>query len=121
GFGAGLGGQAGLGIANRQAVIAVQAPQFLDEVDFQGNVEAVAGNGHFPDAFAPGGDAQAQGAEQAFHQVGFQFQAQHLGDAFAAQGDGLASGQIGLAHGLDDRAGFATDDLQQQDRKSTRL
>ncbi|CAI8840095.1 hypothetical protein EMIT043CA1_230055 [Pseudomonas brassicacearum] len=113
-FSLGLWGQACLRVANRQAVVTVQAGQFFDQVDFQADIEAMAWHFDAPLPYPIGADVQAQGAEQAFDFGRIHFHAQHLGDALGTQGDRGNLGQVLFADSLDDRAGFTTRDVQQQ-------
>ncbi|MDT4829886.1 hypothetical protein FQZ97_633200 [compost metagenome] len=113
-FGASARGQAGLRVANRQAVVAVEAAQLFDQVHFQADVEAVARHVHAPLAGAVGGDLEVQRGEQALDFGGVHFHAQHLRDALGTQGDRLDLRQVRFACGFDDGAGFAADDVQQQ-------
>ncbi|MCY1423977.1 hypothetical protein D9M71_397060 [compost metagenome] len=113
-FSLGLWRQTSLRVANRQAVVAVQARQFFDQVDFQADIEAMAWHGNAPLPCPIGGDRQAQTAEQTLDLGRLHFHAQHLGDALGTQGDRRDRRQVLLADGFDDRAGVTASDFQQQ-------
>ncbi len=114
GFRLALGGQAGLRVANRQVVVAVQAGQLFDQVHFQADVEAVAWDVDGPLPFFSFGSGQLKGVQQLLDLGWAHFHAEHLGDAFGAQGDRGHLRQVLFADGFDNRAGFAADDVQQQ-------
>ena len=101
-------------VTNRQAVVAVQARQFFDQVNFQADIEAMAWYFYLPLPCSAGDNAQAQAGQQALDLRCIHFHAQHLGDAFGTQGHRSNGRQVRFADGFDDRAGFATGDFQQQ-------
>ncbi|MOA00057.1 hypothetical protein D3C78_1194010 [compost metagenome] len=113
GLGLGVRSQARLRVAHRQTVVAVQASQLLDQVDFQGNIEAMTGHTDLPESFAISLDVELQGGEQTFDLRRVHVHAEHLLDALGTQGDGSYLRQIGHTHLLNYRAGFAADDFQQ--------
>ncbi|MNV09558.1 hypothetical protein D3C71_1000550 [compost metagenome] len=114
GFSLGLRRQTRLRVTNRQAVVAVEASQFFDQVDFQTDIEAMAWHFYAPLTCPVGSNGQAQSTEQTLYFSRIHFHAQHLGDALSAQSDRRDRRQVLFADGFDDRAGFASGDFQQQ-------
>ncbi|MNQ59612.1 hypothetical protein D3C85_738660 [compost metagenome] len=114
GFCLGLRRQTRLRITNRQTVVAIQACQFFDQVDFQADIEAMAWHFYTPLPCPVGSNGQAQGIEQTLHFGRIHFHTQHLGNALGTQGDRSNFRQVLFADGLDDRTRFTTGDFQQQ-------
>ncbi|MNF69555.1 hypothetical protein D3C84_514420 [compost metagenome] len=113
-FSLGLRCQACLRVTNRQTVVAVQAGQLFDQIDFQADVETMAWHFYAPLTFTVGSNAKTQTAEQTLDLRGIHFHTEHLGDALGTQSDRRDRRQMLLADGLDDRAGFAASNVQQQ-------
>ena len=98
-----------------QLLIAVDARQFLDQVGFDGHVEAPAGGQHHPFlATFLGGHFHAQAAEDVFHLFGGQTHAEQAFDAVCTQGDFCLARQVCFIHGFADRTRLAAGDLQDQ-------
>ena len=97
--------------AIRDAVVAVGACDLLDQVGLDVEVEAIARRGHAP-AIVAVIEFHAQAQQGVAHHVYRYLHAQYARQATAPQCDrgALCDGRTGL----DQRAGSATDDVQQQ-------
>ncbi len=114
GFGLGLGSQAGLRIADRQTVVAVQTRQLFDQVDFKADVETMTWHFDTPLPIGFSSHSQAKTCQQAFDFGVFDHQTEHLLDAARAQRNRGDRRQMLLADHFNHGAGFATGDFQQQ-------
>ena len=106
--------QAGLGEADRQLVVAIEARQLFDQVHLDADVETVAGHTHLPATGFQAGHGQTQAAEQTLDLGIVQGQTQDALDALGAQQDRLDLRQVLGTDRLDHRARLTADDVQQQ-------
>ena len=100
-------------MAGGDAGVAMDAADLGDDVDLVHQIKTAAGSKDLP---ARGGGRQlhAQAGEDVGDGLVVQAQAQEAADALAAQAMALAGGQLVRDNGLDDGAGLATADGQQQ-------
>ncbi len=97
----------------RDLLVTVDAGQLFDQVFFDGDVEAAARRGDLP-AFGRRAHVHAQRAQDALDFGVFDGDAEHAGDAGAAQHDGCRLRQIGFTHGLCDRRRGTAGQVQHQ-------
>ncbi len=114
GFGFRLRGQTRLRVTYRQTVVAVQATNLFDQINFKTDVETVTRHSDLPFAALPCNYLQTQARKQTLDFASVQLQTEHLADALGAQGNRGSSRQISLANHFNNRAGLAANDVDQQ-------